>query len=256
MSPTTTTAYSVDVVGQFACSSSASTTITANTVPAVPTISQAPNPDGSVTLTSSGASSYLWSTAETTQSISVSTSGGYTVTATNGAGCSATSAVTNVSVTPTGSDVSVVNGDVTTTFSNVSSGGTTTVVPIDPETAGTLPTGGYSVSDLGIAYEISTTAAISGDIILGFVVPGSVDEVTLNSLRVLHGEGGSLVDRTYFSIEGCAPAPASPCPAPDFATRTIYARVSSLSPFMLATVPTPLSRRSPSPWIQCQSPRR
>ena len=72
VSPTTTTAYSVDVVGQFACSSSASTTITANTVPAVPTISQAPNPDGSVTLTSSGASSYLWSTAETTQSISVS----------------------------------------------------------------------------------------------------------------------------------------------------------------------------------------
>ena len=135
--------------------------------------------------------------------------------------------------------MSVVNGDVTTTFSNVSSGGTTTVVPIDPGTAGTLPTGGYSVSDLGIAYEISTTAAISGDIILGFVVPSSVDEVTLNSLRVLHGEGGSLVDRTYFSIEGCAPAPASPCPAPDFATRTIYARVSSLSPFMLATVPNP-----------------
>jgi len=129
---------------------------------------------------------------------------------------------------------------VTTTFSNVSSGGTTAVTPIDPDTAGSLPSGGYAVSDLGIAYEIATTAAVSGDIIIAFEVPGSVDEVTFNSLRVLHGEGGALVDRTYFSPDGCAPAPGSPCPAPNFSTRTIYARVSSLSPFVVATVPSPL----------------
>ena len=147
--------------------------------------------------------------------------------------------VTVPGLTPVGSDVTVVNGDVTTTFSNVSSGGTTTAIPIDPETAGVLPAGGYSLSDLGIAYEISTTSVISGDITIGFVVPGSVDEVTFNSLRVLHGEGGSLIDRTYFSEEGCTPAPGSPCPAPNFATRTIYARVSSLSPFVLATVSNP-----------------
>jgi hypothetical protein len=113
------------------------------------------------------------------------------------------------------------------------------VTPIDPETAGSLPSGGYAVSGLGIAYEIATTAAVSGDIIIAFEVPGSLDEVTFNSLRVLHGEGGSLVDRTYFSLEGCVPAPDSPCPAPNLATRTIYAQVSSLSPFVLATVGTP-----------------
>ena len=158
---------------------------------------------------------------------------------TNAAGCLATSAVTNVALTPSGSDVSVADGSVTTTFSNVSTGGTTTVTPIDPDTVGTLPSGGYSVSDLGVAYEISTTAAISGDISIAFVVPGSVDEVTFNSLRILHGEGGGLVDRTYFSLDGCSPSPDSPCPAPNFATRTIYARVSSLSPFLLAAVPSP-----------------
>lgn len=239
VAPAVTTIYSVDVTGQHACTSSALKTVTVNPVPLVPSISQAANPDGSVRLTSSTASSYLWSTGATAQSIDVSVSGGYWVTVTNGFGCSATSAVTEVSVTPTGSSVSVTNGDVTTTFSDVSSGGTTTVTPIDPGTAGTLPAGGYSISDLGIAYEIATTATVSGDIVIGFEVPDSVDEVTFNSLRVLHGEGGVLVDRTYFSLEGCAPAPGSPCPAPNFATRTIYARVSSLSPFVLATVGTP-----------------
>ena len=42
--------------------------------------------------------------------------------------------------------------------------------------------------------------------------PGSVDEVTFNSLRILHGEGGGLVDRTYFSLDGCSPSPDSPVP--------------------------------------------
>src|SRR5262249_10091808 len=92
---------------------------------------------------------------------------------------------------------------------------------------------------LGIAYEISTTAAVSGNIIIAFVLPASVDEVTFNSLRILHGEAGSLIDRTYFSADGCSPAPGAPCPAPDFPSRTIYAQVSSLSPFVFATLPNP-----------------
>ncbi len=42
------------------------------------------------TLTANGGSSYVWSTTETTQTITVSQSGIYAVTATNGQGCSAT----------------------------------------------------------------------------------------------------------------------------------------------------------------------
>ena len=51
---------------------------------------------GNVVLTSSAGTSYLWSSGETTQSITVSTSGSYSVTLTDGNGCSSTSAATAV----------------------------------------------------------------------------------------------------------------------------------------------------------------
>ena len=59
-------------------------------------------PEGSVTLTATQASSYLWSNSETTQSITVSISGAYTVTTVNGS-CSGTSApvVVNAAAAPT-----------------------------------------------------------------------------------------------------------------------------------------------------------
>lgn len=53
---------------------------------------------GSVTLTASAGSSYLWSNGATTQSITATTSGCYSVTVTNANGCSATSACTQVTV--------------------------------------------------------------------------------------------------------------------------------------------------------------
>jgi uncharacterized repeat protein (TIGR01451 family) len=55
---------------------------------------------GSVTLTASAGASYFWSTGATTQAITVNTSGSYSVTVTDGAGCPATSAPTTVTVTP------------------------------------------------------------------------------------------------------------------------------------------------------------
>lgn len=54
---------------------------------------------GSVTLTATGGSSYLWNTGATTSSISVSTSGNYSVTVTN-SGCSAVSSPVTVTVNP------------------------------------------------------------------------------------------------------------------------------------------------------------
>jgi uncharacterized repeat protein (TIGR03803 family) len=240
VAPSVTATYTVSVLGLYGCTGSANKTVTVNPAPAVPTITEMPNGDGSVTLTSSSEAAYLWSTGATTQAITVSTSGAYQVTVINATGCSSTSATTNVAITPTGSSVSSVDGSVTTTFTSVSTGGTTTVIPIDPSTAGTLPSGGYSLSGLGIAYNISTTASYSGNLIIAFVVPSSVDEVTFNGLRILHGEGGVLVDRTYFSPDGCSPTPTAPCPAPNFATRTIYAQVSSLSPFVLGALGTPV----------------
>ncbi|HEX2899871.1 MAG TPA: PKD domain-containing protein, partial [Bacteroidia bacterium] len=80
-------------------------TVTVNAAPATPTIS-ASGPTsfctgGSVTLTSSSTSGNTWSPGgSTTQSVTVTTSGSYTVQVTNGFGCTATSAPTVVTASP------------------------------------------------------------------------------------------------------------------------------------------------------------
>ena len=56
-------------------------------------------PGGSVTLSASVGATYLWSTGATTQEITVSAAGSYTVTVTDGTGCSGTSAPTTISIT-------------------------------------------------------------------------------------------------------------------------------------------------------------
>lgn len=72
------------------------------TPPATPTISASGSTTfcagGSVTLTSSQPSGNVWSTTETTSSIVVNSTNSYTVTYTDGSGCSATSAPTVVTV--------------------------------------------------------------------------------------------------------------------------------------------------------------
>ncbi|MCD0470042.1 T9SS sorting signal type C domain-containing protein [Flavobacterium sp. JAS] len=104
---TTSGSYTVQVSNASGCLSlaSAGTTVTVNPKPAPPTIS-ASGPitfctGGSVTLTSTSGTSYLWSTGATTQSIAVTTSGSYTVQVTSASGCqSAVSAATAVTVNP------------------------------------------------------------------------------------------------------------------------------------------------------------
>jgi hypothetical protein len=95
--------YSVTVTDPSGCSAtSAAYAVTANPLPATPTISgpAAFCTGGTITLTSSSATGNLWSTGATTQSISVSTAGSYSVTVTNASGCSATSAVSVVTANP------------------------------------------------------------------------------------------------------------------------------------------------------------
>jgi gliding motility-associated-like protein len=123
---TATGSYSVQVTDANGCQSAASvaTVVTVNALPATPTIT-AGGPTtfctgGSVTLTSGSETSYLWSNAETTQNINVTTAGSYTVQVTNASGCqSALSAATvvNVNALPVvnaGTDVTIPNGTSTT----------------------------------------------------------------------------------------------------------------------------------------------
>ncbi len=70
---------------------------------------------GSVTLSSSVANAYLWSTAATTQSILVSASGNYAVTVSTGVGCITSSVPTTVTVNPLPA-ASVISAGGSTTF--------------------------------------------------------------------------------------------------------------------------------------------
>jgi len=105
---------------------------------------------GSVTLTASGADSYVWSNGATTASITVTTAGSYTVTGSSAAGCSATSTATAVTVTPLPSAP-------TTTDAAVCGSGTVTL------TAAGAPTGGsyawYTTATGGTAIAGATGAS-------------------------------------------------------------------------------------------------
>ncbi len=102
---TTAGTYTVTVTtGGCTSAPSAGTTVTVNPLPATPTIT-AGGPTtfctgGSVVLTSSSATGNLWSTGETTQSITASIAATYTVTVTISGCTSASSAGTTITLDP------------------------------------------------------------------------------------------------------------------------------------------------------------
>ena len=99
--------YTVKVSNASGCQSAASvaTIVTVNALPVTPTIT-AGGPTafctgGSVTLTSSAGTNYLWSTGASAQAINASITGNYTVQVTDGMGCrSAVSPATELKVNP------------------------------------------------------------------------------------------------------------------------------------------------------------
>ncbi|HEU4886888.1 MAG TPA: IPT/TIG domain-containing protein [Thermoanaerobaculia bacterium] len=118
--------YSVVVTDSIACPAASAPVTIAETTPPPATIS-AGGPTtfcdgGAVVLTASAGASYLWSTSETTQSITVTTSGNYSVTVTDANGCGSTSAPTSVTVKTT--PVATITASGPTTFC---SGGSVTL---------------------------------------------------------------------------------------------------------------------------------
>ena len=97
-----TTSFDYQIADTFGCTSTANVLINATSIP-VPTISANGATTfcqgGNVILTSSASTGNLWSTGDTTQSITVTTSGNYSLTITVGT-CSVSSAVTAVTVSP------------------------------------------------------------------------------------------------------------------------------------------------------------
>lgn len=96
--------YTVRVTNSSGCTAiSAPVNVTANPLPSAVISANGPLAfcaGGNVTLSAPSAASYLWTPGgQTTQSITVSNAGSYSVRVTNAAGCSATSAPSNVSIT-------------------------------------------------------------------------------------------------------------------------------------------------------------
>ena len=99
--------YSVTATNASGCTAvSNGTAVTVNGAPTAAITANGPTTfcqGGSVTLTASAGTSYLWSPGgETTQSITVGSAGSYSVTVTNAAGCSASSSPEVVTVSTTG----------------------------------------------------------------------------------------------------------------------------------------------------------
>jgi hypothetical protein len=94
--------YTVTISNAPDCSTTSAPVNVTIDVPATPAItpggSTALCTGGSVTLTASAGSTYAWSTGATTQAITVSAAGNYSVTVTDASGCSATSAATAVTM--------------------------------------------------------------------------------------------------------------------------------------------------------------
>ena len=132
--------------------------------------------------------------------------------------------LTTTAATPTGENISLQLNGVTVTFANVTTAGTTTIIPINPAAAGQLPNG-YQLTGNSIAFDISTMAIVQPPISVCFHVPAVTDAQEFAQLRILHNENGSLVDRTSRQ---------------DFEAKMICASVNSLSPFVLASTTTPL----------------
>ncbi|MDQ6470587.1 hypothetical protein RB619_08030, partial [Flavobacterium sp. LHD-80] len=118
--------YSVQVSNASGCFSASSTAVnvTVNTIPSAPSVIVSDNCDGTSTLSTTATGSLLWSTGETTSSITVSAPATYTVTQTvNGCTSTSGSGTAAPKTAPSAPIVSVAdNCDGTSTLSTTATG--------------------------------------------------------------------------------------------------------------------------------------
>jgi gliding motility-associated-like protein len=178
---TVTTAgnYSVQVTNAAGCATtSAVTAVVVNPLPTATITANGPTTfcqGGSVTLTASAGSSYLWSNGATTSSITVNASGCYSVTVTNANGCSATSACTQITVNalPVAS-ISSLNGN---TFCQ---GGSVTLV----STPGSIYAWSNNLTTQSINVTASANLTVTVTNAAGCSATSAPFAVTMNALPV------------------------------------------------------------------------
>lgn len=171
---------------------------------------------GSVTLTASTASDYLWSNGATTQSINVSAAGNYSVTVNNTSSCPSTSTATTVTVNPmtvsaSSNQTSICQGQSVNLTSTAAGGGTqnqtlqfanSAAISI-PDNNTTGITSNVNVSGVNpstinsnsiVSVKINITHTYDADLIVSLISPsGSV--IKLSNRR---GGGGDNFVNTFF----------------------------------------------------------
>ena len=194
--------------GNGTCSgTSAAVTVNAASGPTIPIISASGTlnicPGSNVTLTSTAANGYLWSTGATTRTITVSSSGNYTVNAYSGPNCSAQSTVTSVTrLTAPTTPVITPNGSTTLSPANPSLNLTSSVANgylwSTTETARTITVnsaGTYSVSATGS----NGCKATSSPMVVTYnsCTPPAAPTITANGSTVLYnGQSVTLTSTT------------------------------------------------------------
>jgi uncharacterized repeat protein (TIGR01451 family) len=123
------------------------------------------------------------------------------------------------------------DGPVTVTYTDVFENGqwSFTTIP-NPASIAPLPVG-YEYWN-NVAYDVSTTAVVGGPITTTFRVPSVSEETLFNNLRILHAEPDPFDPEATIWVDRTA-LPPSPG-APNFATRTINARLEDLGRFLIA----------------------
>ncbi len=196
-----TGSYSVTYTDGNGCSATSSpVNVTVNPLPSAPTITPSGATTfcagGSVTLTSSQPVGNNWSTGSTSTSINVTTTGSYTVTYTDGNGCSATSAPTNVTVNPA---PTIASGTVT-----------------DP-TACATATGSIEITGSGTGV-VSWTGPSSGNS-GSTTLPYTITNLAAGSYNVTYVDGSSgCTSNTVIEALTDPSAPAAPTITPSGAT--------------------------------------
>jgi hypothetical protein len=132
------------------------------------------------------------------------------------------------------------------TFSNVSSSGVTTVAKIEADGSGPDLPGNFSLNNSLGSYNITTTATFVGNVIIEFVLPSNVTQQVFDSVRIFKLTSGVTTDVTVLNGQY----------APDFATRTVYASVTSFSEFYIipSVAPSPTTTTTVAPTTTTVAP--
>ena len=185
VTPAATTTYTVTGTNLYGCSATDSITVTVHTLPVVSISGDTAVCAGeSTTLTAAGAESYLWSTADTIASITVTPAATttYTVTGTNQYGCSATDSITvTVHVLP----VVTLSGDTA-----LCAGESATLTAAGAESY--LWSTADTIASITVTPAATTTYTVTGTTLYGCSATDSIT-VTVHELPVITISGDTTI---------------------------------------------------------------